>query len=380
MMFGNIPAVLPQVRRCSEIRYTWSLRNLGVRRESCMNPRQQRNIRLVASIVGISGLVGVGVALAQREVTAESIFISALHGVSISFTLVMLELYLAQAAVRQWIGRLPFSLSLLLRSLVYGLVIVILHAAIHYCRLAFGAAMPANHSFMDSIELIALTAIAINFVIQMANVVGTRTLLNFFTGRYHRPRQESRFVLFVDIAGSTGLAERLGGIGIHRLLDRTFRLLTGPVVDYRGEVLGYVGDELIVTWPEKIGAVDARPLRCFLAMRKALQDAAPRLLREFGAAPEIRGSLNLGPVIVGEIGDIKRAIVFNGDTMNAGSRLEELSRTVEGGFLVARAAIERFDAAAPVALHDLGPMPIRGRANAIAVMGLEQPEIRARLP
>jgi len=33
-------------------------------------------------------------------------------------------------------------------------------------------------------------------------------------------------VLFVDIAGSTGLAERLGGKGIHRFLDRTFQLLT----------------------------------------------------------------------------------------------------------------------------------------------------------
>jgi len=335
-----------------------------------MNPRLLRHVRIVATIVGISGLVGVGVALSQRDVTGELIFISALHGVTISFTLAMLELYLAQGAVRQWIGRLPFSLSLLLRSLVYGLVIAILHGAIHYCRLTYGVALPTNHSFMDSIALIAIAAIAINFVIQMANVVGPRTLLNFFTGRYHRPQQESRFVLFVDIADSTALAERLGGIGIHRFLDRTFRLLTGPVVDYRGEVLGYVGDELIVTWPEKVGAVDARPLRCFLAMRKALQDAAPRLLREFGAAPRIRGSLNLGPVIVGEIGDIKRAIVFNGDTMNAGARLEELSRTVEGGFLVARAAIERFDGVAPVALHDLGTMPIRGRADAIAVVGI----------
>ena len=56
-------------------------------------------------------------------------------------------------------------------------------------------------------------------------------------------------MLFVDIAGSTGLAERLGGVGIHRFLDRTFRLLTLSVVDYRGEVLDYVGDEVIVTWP-----------------------------------------------------------------------------------------------------------------------------------
>jgi adenylate cyclase len=339
-----------------------------------MNPRLRWQVKSAASVVGISALVGAGIALAQKDVTAELVFISALHGLAISLWLTLLEICLAQGPARQWIGRLSFGVALILRSLVYSLVIMSVHATIHYVRLSYGGTLFANHSFMDAFVLIVIAAIAINFVIQIANLLGPRTLINFFTGRYHRPREEHRFVLFVDIAGSTGLAERLGGIGIHRFLDRTFRLLTGTVVDYRGEILGYVGDELIATWPEKTGAVDARPLRCFLAMRETLEQAAQRLSREFGAAPKIRGSLNFGPVIVGEIGDFKRAIVFNGDTMNAAARLEELSRTVDGGFLAARAAIDRFDKAVPVRLRDLGAMPIRGRAEAIAVMGLEQPE------
>ena len=70
-----------------------------------------------------------------------------------------------------------------------------------------------------------------NLAFVIANLIGPRALLNFITGRYHAPVEENRFVLFVDIAGSTGLAERLGGIGIHRFLDRTFRLLTVAVVD-----------------------------------------------------------------------------------------------------------------------------------------------------
>jgi len=180
-------------------------------------------------------------------------------------------------------------------------------------------------------------------------------------------------VLFVDIAGSTGLAERLGGIAIHRLLDRTFRLLTLAVVDYRGEVLNYVGDEVIVTWPERSGAVDRRPLRCFTAMRDELSFAASQLEREFGVVPRIRGSLHFGAVIVGEIGDIKRAIVFNGDVMNAAARLEELSRSVEGGFLASRAAMEQFRSALPVKVSDLGRLPIRGRVEGIDVVGLDIP-------
>jgi adenylate cyclase len=107
-----------------------------------------------------------------------------------------------------------------------------------------------------------------------------------------------------------------------------------------------------------------------MAMRDALSRASSRFEREFGASPRIRGSLHFGPVIVGEIGDIKRAIVFNGDVMNTAARLEELSRGVEGGFIASRAAMARFNSAPPFAVRDLGQMPIRGRADGIDVVGL----------
>jgi adenylate cyclase len=207
----------------------------------------------------------------------------------------------------------------------------------------------------------------------ITNLIGARSLLNFLTGRYHAPVEENRFVLFVDIAGSTGLAESLGGLAIHRLLDRTFRLLTLSVVDYRGEVLNYVGDEVIVTWPEREGAVDCRPLRCFLAMRDGLARAAGQFEREFSVVPRIRGSLHFGPVIIGEIGDVKRATVFNGDVMNTAARLEEPSRQVDGGFLASRAAMQRFSSAPPFAMRDLGRLPIRGRADGIDVVSIDAP-------
>jgi adenylate cyclase len=336
-----------------------------------LNPRLRRHVDMVIAVVCISAAVGTGYALAQGTTSVELIVTSALHGVGIGFVVTMFEISIDHEPMRSQMARLPFTYTLLLRSVVYVLVIVAVHFAIMAVRRRLGIPGGVGVSdLLDTVVFSSAAAFAVNFVMQVSNLLGPRTLINFFTGRYHEPLQENRFVLFVDIAGSTGLAERLGGIGIHRFLDRTFRLLNGPVIDHRGEILGYVGDELIVTWPEKAGAVDARPFRCFLAMRETLERASPRLMQEFGAAPKIRGSLNFGPVIVGEIGDIKRAIVFNGDTMNTAARLEELSRTVDGGFIAARAAIERFDAAAPAGLRDLGVMPIRGRADTIAVMGL----------
>jgi adenylate cyclase len=110
-------------------------------------------------------------------------------------------------------------------------------------------------------------------------------------------------------------------------------------------------------------------------MREALAQASGQFEREFGAMPRIRGSLHFGPVIVGEIGDIKRAIVFNGDVMNTAARLEELSRNVDGGFLASRAAMERFSAAPPFAVRNLGRLAIRGRADGIDVVGINVPAL-----
>ena len=247
-----------------------------------------------------------------------------------------------------WLSGLSFAASLIVRSAIYAAIIVVIQWFQLGERIAGLPLEMSSKTFWLGFIYSAVLSVVMNLGLGISNIVGPRAFLNFVTGRYHTPVEENRFVLFVDIAGSTGLAERLGGIGIHRFLDRTFRLLTVAVVDYRGEVLNYVGDEVIVTWPERSGAIDCRPLRCFVAMRDELARASSQFEHEFGVVPRIRGSLHFGPVIVGEIGDVKRAIVFNGDVMNTAARLEELSRSVDGGFLASRAAMERFGSSAAV--------------------------------
>ncbi len=59
---------------------------------------------------------------------------SALHGVGIGFALTMFEIALDQYPLRDWIARLSFTGTLILRSLVYVLVIVVVHLAIMHGR------------------------------------------------------------------------------------------------------------------------------------------------------------------------------------------------------------------------------------------------------
>ena len=334
-----------------------------------MNARLERKLRSLAALVAAGLIAGMVFDVAQGRTSPTFLAVGASYGLLMSVTLGSTELFVLEGPMREWLGGLSFATRLMVRSTIYVAIITV----IQWFQLGevIAGLSPDTSTFWSSFIYSAVLSVVMNLALGVTNIIGPRAFLNFFIGRYHTPVEEKRFVLFVDIAGSTGLAERLGGIAIHRLLDRTFRLLTVAVVDYRGEVLNYVGDEVIVTWPERGGAIDCRPLRCFVAMRDELSRASGQLEREFGAAPRIRGSLHFGPVIVGEIGDVKRAIVFNGDVMNTAARLEELSRNVDGGFLASRAAMERFSSAPPFAVRDLGRLPIRGRADGIDVVGID---------
>ena len=340
-----------------------------------MNARLERKLRIFAVITVAGTIAGFAVSFALGRTSPASMAVGVVYGLLISATIGGVELFVLDGPMRAWLGNLSFTANLIVRSAIYASIIVIIQLFQLGEVIAGVPRQTSSGNFWFGFIYSAVLSVLMNLVFGIANLIGPRALLNFITGRYHAPVEENRFVLFVNIAGSTGLAERLGGVGIHRFLDRTFRLLTVAVVDYRGEVLNYVGDEVIVTWPERGGAIDCRPLRCFVAMRDALSRASAQFEREFGASPRIRGSLHFGPVIVGEIGDIKRAIVFNGDVMNTAARLEELSRNVEGGFIASRAAMARFNSAPPFAVRDLGQLPIRGRADGIDVVGLDAPAL-----
>jgi adenylate cyclase len=348
---------------------------IGSNAGEAMDARLERKLRWFAfnAAAGVTG--GIAFVVAKGSTSPSALVVGVTYGLLLSAAIGGVWLFVLEGPLRIWLGGLSFAALLMVRSVIYAAIIIpILFFQLGDLVVGQGAD-PTHKNFWITVIYAVAILVGVNLVAGIVNVVGQRALLNLIMGRYHAPVEENRFVLFVDIAGSTGLAERLGGIGIHRLLDRIFRLLSLAVVDYRGEVLNYVGDEVIVTWPERRGAVDCRPLRCFVAMRDELSRASNQLEREFGTAPRIRGSLHFGPVIVGEIGDIKRAIVFNGDVMNTAARLEELSRGVEGGFLVSRAAMERLGPTPPFVVRDLGQLPIRGRAGGIDVFGLDVPAL-----
>jgi adenylate cyclase len=208
------------------------------------------------------------------------------------------------------------------------------------------------------------------FVFGINKLLGQNVLLNFVTGRYHRPRLEERVLLFIDMEGSTGFAERLGPLAFHRLLNRFIADLTDPIVAARGEIYSYVGDELIATWRLDQGIAQARCLAaCFNAF-DSLARKAPEYRREFGAAVNFRAGLHCGPLVTGEMGSVKTEIVFLGDTVNTAARIQELCRETGDRVLASADLVDRLELPPGVSKRSLGDLRLRGKGADLALYAL----------
>ncbi|MCB0650072.1 MAG: adenylate/guanylate cyclase domain-containing protein [Saprospiraceae bacterium] len=151
---------------------------------------------------------------------------------------------------------------------------------------------------------------------------GQGILGKLIMGKYLRPREEERIFMFVDIRSSTTIAEQLGHLRFFELLNDFYRDLTNPIIYKSGEIYQYVGDEIVVSWPMKEGLHNASCLRCFYDIKATLETLSGEYKKKYGLVPVVKAGLHCGLVTTGEIGVIKKDIVFSGDVMNTTSRIQ----------------------------------------------------------
>lgn len=172
---------------------------------------------------------------------------------------------------------------------------------------------------------------------------GPGVLMKLILGRYHRPSEEERIFMFVDIKSSTTIAERLGHIKFFNLLNDFFRDVTDPIIYTGGEIYQYVGDEIVISWTMKRGIRNANCVRCFYSMQEAIQQRAARYRERYGLVPEFKGGLHYGKVTVGEIGVIKKDIVFSGDVLNTAHRIQAICNRYGVKVLISKYLLDRLN-------------------------------------
>jgi adenylate cyclase len=310
-----------------------------------------------------------GGALFEASGTARGVLTGAvIGGVLTSFEYFVLSLPLATP-----LRTAPFPVHAAVKTCIF--LVVILFA------LALGARVfpPPVYQGIDRQDVLFSLAASFVFVfiLDLNRLLGQNVLLNFIIGRYYAPRLESRVFLFLDMEGSTGLAERLGPLAFHRLVNRFVNDLTEPIVAARGEIHTYVGDELIATWKLKEGIAKARCVAACFAAIDRLARAAPEYRREFGAAINVRAGLHCGQVVTGEMGSVKKEIVFLGDTVNTAARIQDLCRQTGDRVLASADLIDRLELPSGVAKRSLGDLRLRGKGADLELYALTKAPERA---
>jgi adenylate cyclase len=178
-------------------------------------------------------------------------------------------------------------------------------------------------------------------------------------------------VLFSDIRGFTTFSEKLSAREVVEMLNAYFTRVCEPILEQGGTVDKFIGDAVMAVFGSTVPYPDhaRRAVRAALGMqreaeafREWMRARFPdRGLAEFG----IGIGLNSGEAVIGDMGTPKRReFTAIGDTVNAASRLEGITKEMQ---CVIAAAESTVQAAGGVRTGKVETRQVKGRAEPIRI-------------
>ncbi len=175
-------------------------------------------------------------------------------------------------------------------------------------------------------------------------------------------------VMFVDLAGFTGMSERLGD-RIIPLLSRYFDSVSVQVQRHGGTIDKFIGDAVMAFW----GAPALSPdhaidcCRAALACQRAVRESG--LVDDEGRAVKIRIGINSGDMLVGNIGsEVRLNYTVIGDAVNIASRLESTNK-LYGSQIIIGPETRRL-AGKHVSVRELDRLAVYGRTGGLQIYEL----------
>lgn len=201
--------------------------------------------------------------------------------------------------------------------------------------------------------------------------LGHNVLKNFFTGRYHRPKQEERVFMFLDMKDSTTIAEKLGHVQYFDLLQAYYEAMSDSIINTYGDVYQYIGDEVVVTWKKEAGLRDNNCICCYNGIKANLRRLAGDFEKRFGVAPDFKAGIHLGEVTTGEVGALKKEIVYTGDVLNTTARIQAKCKEFGFDLIVSRELQNGLEDSSALTFRPLGEMELKGKEKKVELLGLE---------
>jgi len=163
---------------------------------------------------------------------------------------------------------------------------------------------------------------------------GPGNLRSFFMGRYFRPQREKHIFMFLDLRSSTYIAQVLGEQLYFNFIKDVIRDATPVILKHKGRIYQYVGDEITVSWWMNQGLNKLNCIRCPMEVRKVFNHRSSYYTATYGVVPDFKAGLHCGPVMVGEIGVVKRDIAFSGEVVGTAARIQSRCNHLEVNLLI----------------------------------------------
>jgi len=274
----------------------------------------------------------------------------------------------------------PLVVSLFVNSGISFFLIFFISTFINMCFGSFAGGdilRSVYLYFTDSIFLSgmffgAIATLLFFFVREIVLLLGDVTFFRFITGRYHRPRKETLAVMFVDIVGSTSIAEKIGEEKFLSFVSDFFCDLADPVIVTGAEIHKYVGDEAIVVWNNKRAFRNDSCIRFYEMLRGKIDGRKEHYLRAYGNLPHFRAGLHYGTVVAGEVGNIRKEIAYMGDLFNTAARIVAECRRFNTSFLCSQQVADRLTRTD--LLSSAGEVTLRGKETPTRLYSLRGAE------
>ena len=227
-----------------------------------------------------------------------------------------------------------------------------------------------THFATDSLFFWVVMLLSALIIVEIDRKYSPGVFWELLSGKYLKPRNEKRIIMFLDLKDSTPISEKLGHEKYFLFIKDFINYVSKAILENRGMIYQYVGDEVVVTWPFKRHNI-LKSLNAVIDSRKVIQSNSDHFRREYeGIVPEFRVGLHAGDVTIGEIGIVKKDIAISGEAMNIAARIRSTCNELNQKFVVSK---EYFESGILKSWQgeDLGEVSLKGIDESIQLYALK---------
>jgi adenylate cyclase len=216
-----------------------------------------------------------------------------------------------------------------------------------------------------------LSGIIFNFLKSMRMSMGRMNFIRWFFGILSKPREEERIFMFLDMKSSTTIAEKL--------LHKKFSYLVQDIFNnmnvfgaYHGEIYQYLGDGAIISWKVKSGILEGNYLKAYFTFRKRIAGRARYFNRKYKLVPEFKAGVHVGHVMVLQVGQTRRDISYNGDTINTAARIESMCNEYRQDLLISEDLYKRTEDKDAYLFKETGRIKLKGKRKSTVIYQVKE--------